>query len=122
MGLQILAFAVLPLAPTFYSHRWSHRVIHWELQIHEWSVFAVLILQFFSKNTREICKNGTANIGLSRVVSVLLFAYTLQQSQVQFFAANSRVAYSVHYGKVYAHHKAVVDGVESRKPQLNFCM
>jgi len=31
----------------FYRHRWSHRVIHWEWQIHEWSVFAVLILQFF---------------------------------------------------------------------------
>ena len=55
-------------------------------------------------------------------ISFQLTMKKLQQSQVQFFAANSRVAYSVHYGKVYALHKAVVDGVESRKPQLNFCM
>ena len=53
MGPQTLAFAVLPLAPTFYRHRWSHRVIHWEWQIHEWSVFAVLILQFFLYGTRR---------------------------------------------------------------------
>ena len=33
--------------PTLARHRWFHRVIHWEWQIHEWSVFAVLILQFF---------------------------------------------------------------------------
>ena len=35
------------IGPIFHRHRWSHRVIHWEWQIYEWSVFAVLILQLF---------------------------------------------------------------------------
>ena len=43
-NIGLCSFAI---GPTFHRHIWSHRVIHWEWQIHEWSVFAVLILQFF---------------------------------------------------------------------------
>jgi len=50
-GTANIGLCSFAIGPTFHRHRWSHRVIHWEWQIHEWSVFAVLILQFFQKGT-----------------------------------------------------------------------
>ena len=46
-GTANIGLCSFAIGPTFHRHRWSHRIIHWEWQIHEWSVFAVLILQFF---------------------------------------------------------------------------
>ena len=49
-GTANIGLCSFAIGPTFHRHIWSHRVIHWEWQIHEWSVFAVLILQFFREN------------------------------------------------------------------------
>ena len=46
-GTANIGLCSFVIGPTFHRHKWSHHVIHWEWQFHEWSVFAVLILQFF---------------------------------------------------------------------------
>ena len=46
-GTANIGLCSFDIGSTFHRHRWSHSAIHWEWQNYKWSMFTVLILQFF---------------------------------------------------------------------------
>jgi len=89
-GTANIGLCSFAIGPTFHRHRWSHRVIHWEWQIHEWSVFAVLILQFFPRDETQKMKPKKRTMSeLPIIYANLILWFTWPQSRNSFFSSTS---------------------------------